>query len=216
MQNMKLHLLAGLRYTHSHLGHGTIVTGSHSAALRRVLYPRSLALEVDALTRRLNGCSHLCQSLVCVLRSGEWGLPAQHLLTGLRYMYTDTSCVSSLTRIRLLSITEFEYPRGIAGIGFRIIVIILAQMWLVLYCDMRTMSCNRRKLDARSQLGLTYTNERSSHSDIACAQTVCSRDLSMLEMIYLWSWIKRCQKLSTIQNRSTPDRWKYYWKCYWL
>ncbi len=100
-------------------------------------------------------------------------------------MYTDTSCVSSLTRIHLVSITEFEYPRGIAGIVFRIIVIILVQMWLVLYCDMRTQSCNRRKLDAHSQLGLTYTNERSSHSDIACAQTVCSRDLSMLEMIYL-------------------------------
>ncbi len=44
MQNVKLHLLAGLRYTHSHLGHGTIVTGSHSAALRRVLYPRSLSI----------------------------------------------------------------------------------------------------------------------------------------------------------------------------
>ncbi len=49
---------------------------------------------------------------------------------------------------------------------------------------MRTQSCNRRKLDAHSQLGLTYTNRTVFLTPILLvAQTVCSRDLSMLEMI---------------------------------
>ncbi len=41
---------------------------------------------------------------------------------------------------------------------FRIILIIPAQVWRALYCNTRTQSCNRRKLDASSQIGLTYTN----------------------------------------------------------
>ncbi len=32
-------------------------------------------------------------------------------------------------------------------------------------------------------------------------------------MIYLYSWIKLCKKK---KNRSMPDRWKCYWKLYWL
>ncbi len=88
-------------------------------------------------------------------------------------------------------------------------------MWLALYCNMRTRSCNRRKLDASSQIGLTAC--LSSHSDIACARTDCvlsrSRRAFKLEMIYLYSWFKLCKKK---KNRSMPDRWKCYWKLYWL
>ncbi len=42
---------------------------------------------------------------------------------------------------------------------FRIILIIPTQMRRALYCNMITQSCNGRKLDASSQIGLTYTNE---------------------------------------------------------
>ncbi len=43
---------------HSHPGHGTIVMGPRLPCSERVLTHRSAAWEADALTRRLNGCSH--------------------------------------------------------------------------------------------------------------------------------------------------------------
>ncbi len=51
--------------------------------LRASVKPRSPAWKAGALTRR-----H--QSLVRLLRSGEWGLPAQHLLAGLGFTHTHT------------------------------------------------------------------------------------------------------------------------------
>ncbi len=54
--------------------------------------------------------------------------------------YTDTSSVSlSLLSdsIRLMSVKESEYLHGIAGIAHHLII--PAQMWLLVYCDMRTV-----------------------------------------------------------------------------
>ncbi len=59
---------------------------SYSHTLQAGLKPRSLVWEAGAL-KDVKDCSHLRQTLVRLLRSGEWGLPAKHLPAGLRYIY---------------------------------------------------------------------------------------------------------------------------------
>ncbi len=85
------HLLAGLRYTHppkphSHPCHGTIVTGFLGFAEVGLEHPNS-CMGGGRSNEEAKLHRPLASDASASLRSGEWGLLAQHLLSDLLYIY---------------------------------------------------------------------------------------------------------------------------------
>ncbi len=92
-------------------------------------------------------------------------IPIKKYLTRFHYSFSTVSTVytpiHAVSR-SLISDSKFDTHRLNIGVGlqlFRIILINSAQMWRTLYCNMRTQSCNSRRLDASSRIGLTYINQ---------------------------------------------------------
>ncbi len=114
-------------------------------------------------------------------------------------LYSPTASLTCIASCQLQSL-NLNICAGLQV--FRIIVIIYTQMWLhALYCNMRTQSCNSRKLDCE------LSNRTNLYKWTACpftpillvgTQTVLSQSLHafIVEIIYLYSWIKLCERLS--------------------